>query len=166
MKKIYSAAKKLLKYHVRDDGHITVYYVIRLINDSNKCLVNLSIKEHFSSGVLSAKVMVVSKCETILPDSDDFFSLSEDGEILNCESYLEPFACCNIMITAELTLINKFLGYIENCVTIDADTFDSKCKHGPWCAKCFKKYQSICCGPHHTTHLCQIVLHSESIPIV
>lgn len=147
--------KELLDYS-REDNVVTAQYLIKLVNNSDKFIREVSVKELISGYFPNIKVLVESNTMTLKPYKCEEFQLPNDGQILNvCKSFIRPNTCAHLCVTITFVLEDEpstCIEPIKNCVLVDGKisvtckNHDGKCKK---CkddkCKCETKYEPKCC---------------------
>ena len=124
--KDFCAIQNLIDYCICDNT-VTARYSIKLVNNLNKPLVSVSIKESIDQTLPYVRAKVTTNCRCITPISPFYFNLYTDGQILNTSnSKLLPLQCCIVYLTIEFPL-QVFLKPIINCAIVDAK-FRTRCE--------------------------------------
>lgn len=131
---------------------VTAYYAIRLINNSQKCITNLSIEEQLDTQLQTATANVNPKCKCVVPISHSTFIIHQSqkgSELLDTSvSKLLPTEACIVYLTLEFNIgelctsgqyrEGKFNNEIVNCAVVSGmirEKCSYKC-HKTDCHKC------------------------------
>lgn len=140
------ADQVLIEYKI-DGNNVIAYYVIKVTNNTPKCIYNLSIKEQLDVGQSKVgflninydpvvKARVSTSCKCVQTISNSAFALPYNGELLNVNSSkLLPTESCAIYLTVEFTIADD-VQTVNSCAIISGKIGD-KCHHNKNdCNKC------------------------------